>query len=251
MPVWFSKVMNALNGQAATRDAVHATMKDAQRLRTKLSLEVVSLAGTRGSVLTTVLEQLEADGLVISQPSVGGLTHPLAFGETIKLSFVQNDQHHVGSCRCLGRVRIAAGNGQPEHLLFAYRLSMPDALQVEDRRRELRVSVQPGRAIEAQLYSPRLEGPLLGSVQDISMTGARIRSAMGVGRVALGQELFLKSMMPEPIGLVDEAVEVVRVEVDANTGHQTIGIAFRRKVQGLEEFIRQHQPTVTVMRRTG
>ena len=74
---------------------------------------------------------------------------------------------------------------------------------------------------------------------------------MGVGSVASGHELFLKSMMPEPIGLVDEVVDVVRVEVDPLTGQHTIGIAFRRKVQGLEEFIRHHQPTVTVMRRTG
>jgi len=250
MPVWLSKVMSALGGHSATRDAVHATMHEAQGLRTKLSLDVITTASARGNVLTTVLEQIDGETLIISQPSVGGLTHPLAFGETMKLSFVQNNQHHVGQCRCLGRVKIAAGNGQPEHLLFAYRLSIPESLQVEDRRREPRVDIAFGRTIEAQLYSPRLEGPLLGTVQDISMTGARIRSAMGVGSVASGQELFLKSMMPEPIGLVDEVVEVVRVEVDPNTGHHTIGIAFRRKVQGLEDFIRQHQPTVTVMRRT-
>jgi len=249
MPVWLSKVMSALGGQSAVRDSVHATMQEAQRLRTKIALEVIS--GARGSVLATVIEQLDGESLIISQPSVGGLTHPLAFGETMKISFSQNNQHHVGQCRCLGRVKIAAGNGHPEHLLFAYRLSMPESLQVEDRRREPRVNVDLGRTIEAQLYSPRLQGPLLGTVQDISMTGARIRSAMGVGSVASGHELFLKSMMPEPIGLVDEVVDVVRVEIDPTTGEHTIGIAFRRKVQGLEEFIRQHQPTVTVMRRTG
>src|SRR5439155_12442437 len=96
-------------------------------------------------------------------------------------------------------------------------------------------------ACEAQLYTPACDGPVLGTMLDISMTGARVRTAMSSDKIQVGQEIYLKSLLPEPVGLLDELVQVARMEMDARSGGTTIGLGFTRRIDGLAELIRSAQ----------
>ena len=238
MAAWLTKVMGALGGEGAVRLSPRQILQAAQRDRLKVALEIVAPAPGQSTVLATTIEQVRDDDFVINQPSIGGLTHPLAFGEELRLSFHNRSVHHSAMTRCLGRVKIPAGGNQ---MLFAYRLEMPAMMRSEDRRQHPRIDLPLDLGCEAHLYAPACDGPVLGTMLDISMGGARIRTSMALDKIQIGQEIYLKSMLPEPVGLLDELVHVMRMEDDPRSEGATIGVAFTRRINGLAELIRMTQ----------
>ena len=257
MGALLSKLMGVLSGQGGA-EATRQTLRQAQRERIKVSLEVTS--GKRAVLLVTNIEQVRDDDVIISQPTMGGHHHPLAFGEELRLSLVVNGAYHAGLTRCLGRIKIPGGapptppansaaataNGAAaEQLIFAYRLELPGLMGSDNRRKFPRVQLRFERPIEAQLYAPASShGPVLGTVTDISMGGACIRAAIPPGRVVVGQAIFMKSLLPDPVGLIDELVDVMRVDREVRTGLFSVGICFRRRINGLEDLIRAAQEYV-------
>lgn len=233
-----TKMMGALSGQSEARAAVRLTLEAALQSRTKIVVEPRG-AGHPG-VMTAMIEQVRDEDLVISQPSIGGMTHPMAFGETLKISFVLQAMYHAGETHCLGRVKIPSGPGG--HPVFGYALALPAALETEDRRGAPRVRMNFQQLPEAQLYSPALTGPVLGFVSEISMTGASIRTPLAAGRIVPGQEVFLKASLGEPVGVLDEVVDVSRVQAEAGSEHQIIAISFRRRIEGLDVLLRRSAP---------
>src|SRR5262245_36358360 len=137
MGALLSKLMGVLSGQGG---AATQTLRQAQQERTKVSLEVTS--GKRAVLMVTHIEQVRDDDLIVSQPTVGGQHHPLAFGEDLRLSLVVNGEYFAGRTRCLGRIKIPGGapaaNGA-EPMIHAYRLELPTLMGNDNRRRFPRV----------------------------------------------------------------------------------------------------------------
>ncbi len=240
MGEWFTKVFQALHHPA--QQAVRAALQQAQLARTKLALEVTSR--NRTVVLTSTVEQVREDDFVISQPTVGGTTHPLTFEEVINLGFVLPSGYHRAECKCLGRIKIPAGNSPAAQasnssVLYAYRLSLPESLLTEDRRNAPRSQLSLSQPVDAQLYAAAsLDGPVLGRILDISMTGARLLVSAPNRKMEPGQIVYLKAMLPEPAGQMDDLVKLARVECDARTGKCTIGVQFQQPIEGLETLMR-------------
>jgi c-di-GMP-binding flagellar brake protein YcgR len=234
MAAWLSKMLGSLGSAPDVRTSPRQVLLIAQRGRLKVALEPLN-STTQATVLNTSIEQVREDDLVVSQPTIGGLTHPLAFGEELRLSFYNQNTHHIAQTRCLGRVKIPTGGNQT---LFAYRLEMPPTIRSEDRRQNPRIDLPLDLTCEAHLYAPGCDGPLLGTMVDISMGGARIRTLMASDKIQQGLEIYLKALLPEPVGLLDEMVRVVRMEIDENTGEATVGVAFGKRIDGLAELIR-------------
>jgi hypothetical protein len=235
MGEWLSKMFGRAASKSDTRGPVRQALQTALRARGKIYLE----SPDQGVVAATLIEQINQDEIVIAQPSIGGLTYPLAFGETLHISFVNNKTHLSGRTKCLGRVKVDAGAGRGRtQTLFAYRLSIPDALQSEERRIAPRTEIMPEIAPEANLYSGTLPAAFIGKLTSISMTGARLHTSQPLSALSLGQEVYLKCQMPEPVGLLDETVEVQRLEPDRRTGLNIVGVQFRRRIDRLETLMR-------------
>lgn len=250
MAAWLSKVLNVLSPPDAAHEEVRRKLEAAQRARVKLWLEVGSPG--RLTLLGTTVEQVRSADIIIAQPSVGGLTHPLTVGERLRLGFVHERKHYSGQTQCLGRITIPAGSvtSASDALLYAYRLAFPKQLQVEDRRKEPRANLLLDPAPEAQVYAPSLAGPVFGRILDISMSGSRIRTPLTIKGVAVGQEVFLKALLPEPVGLIDQPVEVVRLEADYRTGDHLISVRFVDRIPGLADLLRGRTTSVLAAART-
>ncbi len=228
---WLAKILGRVvkkpDAGGPVRDALHIAMRD----RSKLYLE----SPDQGIIAATFIEQVTQDEIIIAQPSIGGLTYPLAFGETLGMSFVNGRTHFSGRTRCLGRVKVQAG---ARGSLYAYRLTVPESLKSEERREAPRTEIMPEIAPDAQLYAGAASTAVLGQLTSISMSGARIHTSQPLSTLSLGQEVYLKCAMPEPVGLLDEIVEVQRLEPDRRTGLNIVGVQFRRRVDRLEALMR-------------
>ena len=232
MGEWFSKILGRVSAKKAGVNApVRQALDAALRTRARIMLE----APDQGIISATFIEQIDNGELVVDQPSIGGLTYPLAFGEKLGLSFVIDRTHYTGRTRCLGRARLPSGG---RGALYAYRLMIPEALKGEERRDAPRTEIMPEIAPRAQLYVGTLGNGMFGQLTSISMTGARIHTDQSLALLSLGQEVYLKTTLPEPVGLLDELVEVQRLEPDQRTGLNIIGVQFRRRIDRLETLMR-------------
>jgi hypothetical protein len=239
MGQWFTNLLGRFRKQKTdTRGLVRAALQQALRNRCKVYLEA-----PQGVVAATQVQQVSLDELIISQPSIGGLTYPLAFGETLKISFVDQTTNLTGRTKCLGRVKVNAGSFTDGKIgtLYAYRMGMPESLKSEERRHEQRAEIIPEIAPDAQLYAGSITRPVLGKLTSISMGGACIHTDMPINSLSLGQEIYLKSTLAEPVGILDEVVEVNRLEPDRRTGMNVVGVTFRRRLDRLDT--RKRTPT--------
>lgn len=251
MGAWFSKVMHALSGQPSPRDAARHALEAAQRERAKIALEVIS--ANQPLTLTTIVEQVRGDDIVIDQPIVGGHTYPLAFGEQVKMSFTHQSMNLAGASQCMGRVKIPSGGtgegraGAGDGVIFAYRLALPESLALVEHDTPPRSSVP--YPIPAQLHAPDSSHEAMpGEIVELTMTGARLHTAFPAGRIGLGQSFNLKAELPAPVGLVDQLVDIVKAEPHAGGG-QLIAVDFRGRVPGLETLIGSDAQAVHPQRR--
>jgi c-di-GMP-binding flagellar brake protein YcgR len=206
-------------------------MQAALRNRCRVYLEVPN----QGVVVTTQVEQITNEEVIIAQPSIGGMTYPLAFGEALKLSFVDQKSNLSGVTKCLGRTKVQAGDGRT---LFAYRLALPESIKSEERRADPRTEITQEVAPEATLYSGTMKSPIVGRLTNISMSGARVSMEAAPPGLSIGQELYLKFQMPDPIGVVDEVIEIRRLEYDRRCSKHTVGVSFRTRLDRVEALMR-------------
>lgn len=243
---WLLKVFHALSFDSTP--AVRLALEQAREARTKIVLEVTSKRHTM--VLSSTIEQLRTDDFVISQPSVGGLTQPLAFGEFVKIGFVQGTTYYTGETRCLGRIKVVldekpTANPPPltsdyaGPILHGYRMAYPQSIRTDDRRSAPRAAPTLGQPVPAQLYaSASLKAPLIGTIVDVSMTGARFLAACQCDQLQPNQQVFLKAMFPPPVGLVDDLVTITRIEADGPDAPPTIGVRFQNRIPALDQLLR-------------
>jgi len=230
MPGWLSKLFGRSGGaKPAVNGAIRTLMQSAQRSKTDIRLEY-----PQGLVAATAILAVKDDEMIIAQPLIGGLTYPLTFGESLKISLINRDQNLTGQTRCLGRVKVSGPSG----MVFAYRLTLPERLRQEDRRVQPRSEIEPDNAPEAQLYAGRLPQPLVGKLANVSMTGARLHTTLPLASLSIGQEVYLKFVLPEPEGVIDEVVEVQRLEADDASGMNVVCVTFRRRLPRIEALLR-------------
>ncbi|MEE8154505.1 MAG: PilZ domain-containing protein [Phycisphaerales bacterium] len=236
MPAWLTSVKRALGAGPNAQERVYLLLKEAYRARTTLELEPLNQAGFHKLVLAATIEQVRDDDLIISQPLIGALNHPLATGEELLISFGVDSVGGVsGKTQALGRVQIPSGGAQ---LLFGYRLAMPAVLRADERRRHRRVTFGSGPAPAAALYPRSKDTPLRGIVLDISVGGMLIRILhKPESELALQQRVHLSVQLPPPVGVVDEDVTVVRIAPSANRTNNYVGVAFDGEVEGLADLV--------------
>ena len=246
MPAWLRSVKRALGTEPSAQARARLLLKEAYRARTTLELEPLNQTGFHKLVLAATIEQVRDDDLIISQPLIGALNHPLATGEELLISFGVDSVGGVsGKTQALGRVQIPSGGAQ---LLFGYRLAMPAVLRAHERRQHRRVTFGSCPPPAAALYPRPKDAPLRGTVLDISTRGMLIRVLHEPEcELELQQRVHLSVQLPPPVGVIDESVTVVRLAPSANRTNNYVGVAFDGEVKGLADLVRrlekgQHAP---------
>ena len=238
MAAWLSSVKRALGAGPNAKDRVRLLLKAAYRARTTLDLEPLNQTGFHKLVLAATIEQVRDDDLIISQPLIGALNHPLATGEELLISFGVDSVGGVsGKTQALGRVQVPSGGPR---LLYGYRLAMPTVLRAVERRQHRRVTFGSNPPPAAALYPRPKDAPLRGILMDISIRGMLIRILHEPEcELALQQRVHLSVQLPPPVGVIDENVTVVRVAPSANRTNNYIGVAFDGEVKGLADLVRR------------
>jgi len=247
---WLSKIRKAISPEPESVRRVRGLLSEAHSARTKLELELLNQPSFNQLVLVASIEEVRESEIIISQPLLGTLNHPLATGEHFKLLFTSNSAGYLsGKTESLGRTQIASGG---RRVIYGYRMSLPASLRVEDRRKKSRMSFGSGPPPSAALY-PRLKSvPLRGTVQDITETGMLIRVLHeGEIELALGQKVHLSVALPEPVGSINVGVTIVRLAPSSNRINNYIGVSFVNEIEGLETLINRLQDPQSSFKKTG
>lgn len=227
-------------GDGDRAESVRQHLNYALRRRSCLQLEPLSMRDERplGKTLAAQVEMLRDEDFIINQPSLGGCTYPLAVGEKLRLTLFSGIMRLNGDTKCLGRIKLPSGSGGT---FYGYRMALPAALKPANRRDRVRVPTACDLAVEAELRpcsDGRNSGTVRGVLHDLSTTGVKVRSRNADGRVTTGMRMFLHTVLPDPMGELNEMVVVRYIGKGEQRDQVIIGAQFEREIERLETFIR-------------
>lgn len=241
MAAWLSKVVEAMGGSSSDGELneVHKTLDATRRNRTKLQIEPMGPLGPEHEpvVLYSTIEQVRPKDFIIAQPTIGGITRPLATGEPLRVSFSAVPLPLAAQTRSLGRIKIPSGGRQA---LFGYRLAVPDRLDTDERRASNRVSVGVELAPQVQLLAdPKSHIPAIhGVVDDLSIGGLRMRTRDDTHRLTVNHSIRAEIHLPDPVGVVTVQAVIAHVGPGQQLGEHVVGLRFEGEVANLAELVR-------------
>lgn len=229
---------------------VHRLLVEAYRTSTKIELEPLSQSSLHKLVLIATIEDVRENEIIISQPLVGSLNHPLATGEHFRFLINSKSLGHLsGKTESLGRIEIESSEAR---MIYGYRMSLPASLRVATSQKKLRVRFGSGPPPSVALYLRRKCIPLRGTVQDITPTGMLIQVLhKGEQELELGQKVHLSVHLPEPVGSVGVEVTIIRLAPSSNKVNNYIGVSFAREIEGLETLIKKMQNPSNSLKKAG
>lgn len=240
---WLIRMKEALAGGGAP-DEVRQALALAQRSRARVDLEPFSSPAGAPILLASTIEQVRRDDLIIAQPTKGARTYPLATGEKLRMSFAIDDTRLTAQTTALGRFKTrsgGSGGSRAGGVFYGYRLTMPqNTLLMTERRVAYRAPVATDVAPEAELHvlDQGVAVTVRGVVEDLSVGGMKLRSRNATGRLMPGQRVFLKLVLPEPVGVITEMVHIAHMREAREPDVTIIGVRFERKIPEMHEAVK-------------
>ena len=155
-------------------------------------------------------------------------------GNRFALSFIESTGRVNGEVVCQGRVRMKSSDDGPRH---GFRFALPSTLMRVERRHEQRDNISPDTAPEVELTSFDHRTPIYGRLVNISRGGARLRCQNAEQKLQVGQEVYLKMLLPEPVGLVTEVVRVLSLTPCDDEPGLYASVSFHQHIQGLGDLL--------------
>jgi hypothetical protein len=231
-------------------DKVRWVLSFVQRSRLSLELSPALAAAGNGSPespprrIAAMVEQVDQDSIVISQPTVGTLSHPLINGERLRLTMRGPDGRYEGIAMVRGRAAISAGGGGK---LYGYRLSLPDSLTLDERRGGHRIPMgfdvwmdaQVELTIEANCEVPKRTLTAKASVMDVSIRGMKLKVEESPAEFVKGARVVICFQLPDPTRTLRLPAMIRHVMKPGNRDEAHLGIKFDEEVEPLVEFIRR------------
>ena len=230
MAMWLKQLVRGGRGMPpAPTGAVLRILR--QAVRTDIQMIRWKDDGT-SETLETTLMSVERSGVVLSRPEAS-LIRP---GEPLEIVVQGGGGRFRGRVRCLGMGQFPSGGLRP---LPTLRLSLPSRLEGGERRQSHRVSVGFDLAPTAGLRDPESGRTWQADILDISAEGMQLRSREAEPGILAGDLLWLDADLPQPAGLLDQAVRVMNVRREGQGDRHMLGVVLLESAPELSEFVRR------------
>lgn len=215
---------------------VRAALIDAQRARTRVDLQ--PLSGADGASPAATIEMVLDTTFLITRPMVGGVVRLLGRYERYRMVFNGGDGRLAGETQALGRTRIPNDAGEP---LYGYKMRLPETLLTVDRRRGLRRLLGRDLVREAELHVLGRRGPILGLVDTLDAGGATLRCRNAGDHLHHGQNAEFKITLPDPVGVIEETVQVTDLTPAPEPGVLQVRVLFLKRNETIGDVLRQER----------
>lgn len=231
----FDAIRSLFAGGQTPPEEVARLFAEALTARAKLELEPVKSVRSNPPLIVLSLESIGEGDFVVSQPTAEAAQH-LHKGRRYMLGFFDEESRLIGETTCLGRTQYEDDRNR---MIYTYRFSLPTKLrrQEPNRRRErrIRLDVDP----EVELSAFELKSPIYGVAVDLGRRGARIRCHNAMNKLRIGQDVYLKTTLPEPIGQFSEMVRVMNLQPCRGTPELLVGVSFHGAIPNFDALLKR------------
>lgn len=232
MRVWFRHLTDFLSSEEPEDCSVRKELRAAASESMPIGLGLIG-SDTHLKADDGFIEELEADAVKILTPRAGGLR--AIPGEHLMMAVDTGSGFHVGEVNILGTWEQGSGAA----LRRGIRVSIPHAMEHVQRREHHRLLVAFDLAPRAELESGDPAQPIgIGSVLDISNSGARVRAKLSAPLHA-DALITLKAFFPEPFPPFEAQVAVVHVGRSGDSETSVLGLRFTDEHPELARAIHQ------------
>jgi hypothetical protein len=234
--------------QAIGPDPAQARVRELLTLsqRSRLNIEIVPAnpapAEANAAPWTAIVESINDDHFVISQPSHGALVRPLTTGERLHITVRGPEGRYRGELTVRGRTTLAAGAGGK---LYGYALVFPPQLVLDERRNRHRLALGIDLALDATVEplpgqtTPAPFKRFRANVLDVSLRGMRLRTLKAPPGFQKGLQARVIVELPDPVQTLSHVAIVRHAALTRKHDAFLIGLEFAEEIEMLAEFIRR------------
>lgn len=201
---WLWRLTRSVSGEPAPSRDVMRALRIAERKN--LDVWVTSLDGGDPLELSGHIISVRRDCVHIHLERPAARALPA--DAPVRLSI------NTSNGRLVGRTRILTPREKsPGH---EWVIAVPDQLQAFNRRAVARTTLGGSLHLDVELHAAHSElaEPIRGTLGTITAHRAVIRARNARDRLAIGDRLYFKTLLPEPVGEVGEMAEVEQIDFE-------------------------------------
>jgi len=231
-----SSIMRGRSATIAADAEVRRILRGALDARERIELAPIRTLLPWARPLGSTIESIDEHGFVVGQPSNGrGPGRALNRFGLYAMTVSHGGRDFAGEVQVVGRAKVPSGG---RGVVYGYRLTLPRALNVVERRWDLRLVLGGDLVREAEMTVLGRSGPILGLVEDLSANGAKLRCRNGnEDELVIGRNVTFRLTLAPPIGEIDETARVSGVERDRRGGGLVVCLRFDRRIEAIERMI--------------
>ncbi len=233
MARWLDSILGTFGLGTPTDEDIAERLRAAQEDGEHLELRPLGSVEADPPTILAEIIRVDDAAIIIAPPTLDEARR-MRHGNRFALSFLEATGRVNGEIVCQGRVRLKSDGDSPGH---GFRFSLPRALMRVERRIEHREHIDPADAAEVELTSFERQSPIYGRLVNISRGGARLRCQNPDAELLVGQDVYLKMTLPEPVGLVTELVKVLSLNPCADESGVDASVSFHQHIQGLGDLL--------------
>lgn len=218
--------------QAPPGDVVRH-LENAIALRTKVELTPVDTVQPNPPVMALMIEALGDRYLVVSPPKPEWMRFMIK-GAPFALAFFDEESRLRGETTCLGRAKFQDEQGR---MIFTFKFALPEALRREESNRRENRRIQLITEPEVELSVFELAAPIYGEAVDLGPRGARLRCHNAANKLSVGQDVYLKMPLPEPVGTFTDMVRITNLQPCKRHLGLMVGVEFQKPLEHFDELL--------------
>lgn len=199
----------------------------------KLELQEMDSTQTTPTLIVLGIESVGENGFLVTRPKTDSARH-LVKGRTYRLGYYEGGSRLIGETICQGRAQYL---DERKRLVYTYRFTIPESLEVEPERLISTRGKRLEQELEVELSSFKHRSPIYGMMVQLGRHSAKIRCHNALNKLQVGQDVYLKMELPQPVGLVTEMMRITDLLPTPSGKELLVAVSFHTRVKGLEDLL--------------
>lgn len=233
----FHSIRTLFSGDRARRDQVRHLLVEAKDDGTKIELQVIGSVQAHAPMFALTLASVDEAEFIVGQPTAEA-SRELKPGRRFIIGFYRGRERWIGETTCLGRTKV---RDERQRILYTHRFSLPEDLRCETPRSEEKASSRYRfQDLDIELSAFELHSPIYGKTVDLGRRKARLKCHNAMNKLHVGQDVFLKTTLPEPVGAIADLARITRLQPIPDSPAFLVEVTFHTPIEKYDDLLERH-----------
>ncbi|MCZ6837465.1 MAG: hypothetical protein O7G85_16945 [Planctomycetota bacterium] len=233
MPGLFKSLCQRFSGDEARLAIVRRHFREAMDAGAKLEIRARNSVQSNVPMIVLSITSIGEDHFVVGQATADS-ARLLKANAVYSMGLYLQDDHLMGETTCLGRYKY---QDEQRKTIYTHRFSLPTELTRDEKPLVRSVNEILFKDQDVELNAFELRSPIHGITVDLKRHKARLRCHNASNKLQVGQNVYLKTELPEPVGKVADLVRIVKVQPMPGSPSVLVDVAFHTPIARYDDLV--------------